>query len=88
MTLVLRPMYGNPCRAPARLMEMILLDTRRRELWAHQLREMVDRVREVRNRPIIESLTLTLTLQIRVKLRTMMEERCPNRDWSSITSQV
>ena len=48
LTLVLRPMYGNPCRAPARIMEMILLDPARRQQWALQLGGMVDRVRRVR----------------------------------------
>ena len=48
LTLVLRPMYGNPCRAPARIMELILLDQARREQWAHQLAGMVDRVKKVR----------------------------------------
>ena len=48
LTLVLRPMYGNPCRAPARIMEMILLDPARRQQWALQLGGMVDRVKRVR----------------------------------------
>ena len=48
LTLVLRPMYGNPCRAPARIMELILLDQAKREQWAHQLAGMVDRVKKVR----------------------------------------
>ena len=48
LTLVLRPMYGNPCRAPARIMEKILLDQARRQQWAQQLAGMVDRVKRVR----------------------------------------
>lgn len=42
-------MYGNPCRAPARIMELILLDQARREQWAHQLAGMVDRVKKVKS---------------------------------------
>ena len=50
LTLVLRPMYGNPCRAPARIMEKILLDQVRRQQWARQLAGMVDRIKRVRLR--------------------------------------
>ena len=42
-------MYGNPCRAPARIMELILLDQARREQWAQQLAGMVDRVKKVKS---------------------------------------
>ena len=48
LTLILRPMYGNPCRPAARLIEMILLDKRRSTEWKSQLQSMVNRVKKVR----------------------------------------
>ena len=67
-------------------MEKILLDQARRQQWAQQLAGMVDRVKRVRSEQHFQ--TLSYTLQIRVKLRSLMEERCQNKDWTSITSQV
>ena len=80
-------MYGNPCRAPARIMELILLDQARKEQWAQQLAGMVDRVKKVKSSGY-SRLQTSFNLQVRVKLRSMMEERCPHKDWTSITSQV
>jgi len=48
LTLVLRPMYGNPCRPAAALLEKILLEPKKRGDWENQLRSMVSRVQGVR----------------------------------------
>ena len=48
VTLVLRPMYGNPSRAPATIIERVLGNPARREQWGLQLRSMVERIQEVR----------------------------------------
>ena len=48
VTLVLRPMYGNPCRAPAVIIERVLGDPVRRHQWRLQLSSMVERIRGVR----------------------------------------
>ena len=58
VTLVLRPMYGNPCRAPATIIERVLGNPVRREQWRHQLRSMEERIKEVRQelRRLLEGL--------------------------------
>jgi len=48
LTLILRPMYGNPCRPAARLIEEIILNKEKRAEWNTQLLSMVDRVKGVR----------------------------------------
>ena len=48
LTQIVRPMYGNPCRHPARIIEKILLDPQRRAVWKGQLSEMVQRIMEVK----------------------------------------
>lgn len=48
LTLILRPMYGNPCRPAARLVEKILLNPHKKAAWCSQLSSMVDRVNRVR----------------------------------------
>eukprot|EP00091_Calanus_sinicus_P017005 TRINITY_DN36742_c0_g1_i1.p1 TRINITY_DN36742_c0_g1~~TRINITY_DN36742_c0_g1_i1.p1 ORF type:complete len:188 (-),score=39.19 TRINITY_DN36742_c0_g1_i1:106-615(-) len=44
LTLILRPMYGNPCRPAATLIEEILLNKKRRAEWNTQLMSMVNRI--------------------------------------------
>jgi len=58
LTLILRPMYGNPCRPAARLIEEIILNKERRAQWSTQLLSMVDRVKGVRRdlRAMLEEL--------------------------------
>ena len=58
VTLVLRPMYGNPCRAPATIIERVLGHPIRRDQWRLQLRSMVERIQEVRRqlRGLLEGL--------------------------------
>lgn len=71
LTLILRAMYGSPCRPPARIIERVLADPDRRDQWRGQLRAMAQRIQEVRQR-----------------LRSLLEELVPSRDWSDITSQT
>jgi len=65
LTLVLRPMYGNPCRPAAALLEQILLDPGKRQQWENQLRSMVTRVQGVRRqlRQRLEDLVPTYNWQ-------------------------
>merc|ERR1719382_1124294 len=42
VTLVLRPMYGNPCRAPAVIIERVLGDPVRRDQWRLHLSSMLE----------------------------------------------
>ena len=58
VTLVLRPMYGNPCRAPATIIERVLGREDRREQWRLQLSSMVERIQQVRQqlRRLLEEL--------------------------------
>jgi len=58
LTLILRPMYGNPCRPAARLIEEILLNKKRRSEWSKQLLSMVERIQGVRRdlRAMLEKL--------------------------------
>jgi aspartate aminotransferase len=58
LTLILRPMYGNPCRPAARLIEEVLLNKKRREEWSTQLMSMVNRIQGVRKdlRAMLEQL--------------------------------
>ena len=48
LTEIVRPMYGNPCRHPARIMEKILLDPERKAVWKSQLYDIVHRIQEVK----------------------------------------
>lgn len=48
VTLILRPMYGNPCRPAAKLIEEILLNKKKKAEWNMQLRSMVTRIQGVR----------------------------------------
>ena len=50
VTLVLRAMYGSPCRAPARIIEKVLGQEERLSQWRLELRDMVRRIQEVRQR--------------------------------------
>ena len=59
LTVILRPMYGNPCRGAARILEKILTCQRRRDIWKQELRDMVQRIKEVKLKEFYFSSTIS-----------------------------
>ena len=88
MTRILRAMYGSPARGPATILEAILGDKERSAQWRAQLRDMVLRVQQVGGIHVLLQFECYFSIKVRAQLRRLMEERCPGRDWSSITTQT